>query len=76
MKILEINNTREIPDIIRDLRLDANMTQTELAMRCNVSKCALVNYENGYQMPSIPVLIKMMKSMGIDEIRFYTNGDV
>ena len=74
MKILEINNTKEIPDIIRDLRLDANLTQCELAMRCNVSKCALVNYENGYQMPSIPVLVKMMNAMGIDEIRFYIKG--
>ena len=72
MKILEIESTRDIPDIIHDMRLDAKLTQGELAIKCNVSKCAVVNYENGYQMPSIPVLIKMMRAMGIDEIRVYT----
>lgn len=68
MKIVEIRE-RDIPDIIRGMRLDANLTQDELARKCDVSKCAIVNYENGYQCPSIHILRKIMASFGVHEVR-------
>lgn len=46
-------------------RLQKNMTKKELAVLCNVTPMAITNYENGDRMPSIELISKMAKALGI-----------
>lgn len=46
-------------DIIRELREDKGLTQTELANILNVSRQSISGYENGLVEPTISTLIKL-----------------
>lgn len=44
---------------IKDLRIDADLSQEELADKLGISKRTLLRYENGDSEPTISVLIKI-----------------
>lgn len=44
---------------IRDLRIDNDLTKTELADKLDISERTLARYETGESEPTISVLIKM-----------------
>lgn len=50
-----------IGDRIKQLRLDAKMTQPELAARLDVTRSAVAAYENNTRQPSFQVLIKLVE---------------
>lgn len=50
-----------IGDRIKQLRLDAKMTQPELAARLNVTRSAVATYENNTRQPSFHVLAKLVE---------------
>lgn len=68
MVIVEYDD-RTIGDVIQSLRENQKMTQTELAKRADVSRCAINNYEHGWATPSIQLLRKIMHVLGVDEVR-------
>lgn len=51
----------ELGAIIKNLRTDKHMTQSEFAERLGVTKSAVSAYENGSRLPSYDVLIKMAR---------------
>lgn len=46
-------------DRIKQLRLDAKMTQPELAKRLDVTRSAVAAYENNSRQPSFQILIRL-----------------
>ena len=44
---------------IRDLRIDNDLTKTELANKLDISERTLARYETGESEPTISILIKM-----------------
>ena len=48
-----------IGDRIKQLRLDAKMTQPELAKKLNVTRSAVATYENNTRQPSFHVLVRL-----------------
>jgi transcriptional regulator with XRE-family HTH domain len=46
-------------DRLRALREDADLTQSELAKAVNVTREAIKNYENGYRLPSVEILVSL-----------------
>lgn len=71
MVIVEYDD-RTIGEVIRERRLDRQMSRTDLAKKANVSRCALENYENGYTVPTILLLRKVLHALGVDEVRIRT----
>lgn len=71
MVIVEYDD-RTIGDVIKDRRLERQMSRTDLARKANVSRCAIENYENGYTTPSILLLRKLLHALGVDEVRIRT----
>ena len=53
-----------IQDLIRRGRLDAGLTQSELAARAQTSQPALARYETGATMPSLPTLERILRACG------------
>ena len=56
---------------LKDARLKKGMTQEELASAVGVSKGAIGNYESEVSSPKEPILIKLMKVLGIDANYLY-----
>lgn len=50
---------------IKELRLNRNMSQVELAKKLFVSKQSVSNWENENIMPSVEMLIKISKIFGV-----------
>lgn len=71
MVIVEYDE-RTIGDVIKELRQDKQMTQTELARKADVSRCAIQNYEQGWAVPSILLLRKILHALGVHEVRIPT----
>jgi len=46
-------------NILRNLRLQANLSQAELAQKLGISRSAISSYENGTRRPNHNMLIKM-----------------
>ena len=44
---------------LKDLRVDVDLTQEQLATRLNITRSALANYENGLREPGYEILIKI-----------------
>ena len=63
---------RTIGEEIHRLRKEQNLNQTQLAERAHVSKCSIVNYENGYQIPTLVALRKIFHALGVKEVRIKT----
>ena len=49
----------ELSQNIRFYRKSMNMTQEQLASKLNGKKSLVSNYENGYSVPDIEILIKL-----------------
>ena len=72
MRILEFDS-RKFGETLRELRLDKNWTQAELAARLNhISLSGVKNYEQGVALPSVQGLITIARALNIDEIRIDT----
>lgn len=64
-------------DTLRQLRLDKNMTQEELAKKlwyCSIS--TVKNYEAGVALPTTAKLIELCRVLGVDEIRINPSRSV
>ena len=60
----------EFSDKLKTLRLQANLTQNELADELSISRQAISNYEQGRSYPSIDILLAMSKlfNQSLDEL--------
>jgi hypothetical protein len=53
-----------IPQAIRQARLDANLSQVDLAARAGTSQSALARYETGAALPTLPTLERLLAACG------------
>jgi uncharacterized protein len=53
-----------IPQTIHQARLDANLSQVNLAARAGTSQSALARYETGAALPTLPTLERLMAACG------------
>lgn len=58
---------------IREIRQENKMTLIEVATKANVSKSLLSKIENGRTIPSLPVLIQIIKALGTDLNHFFSD---
>lgn len=54
----------EIPQALRRARLDANLSQVDLAARAGTSQSALARYETGAALPTLPTLERLLAACG------------
>ncbi|EDS77586.1 helix-turn-helix domain protein [Clostridium botulinum C str. Eklund] len=50
---------------IKMLRLEKNLTQSELAKIAGISRVAIGNYERGTRIPNIDILLNISKALGV-----------
>jgi len=55
----------DVADTIRAARLDAGLTQTQLAERCGTSQATLSAYEHGRKTPSAETLSRILAAVGV-----------
>lgn len=65
----------EIGKKIRDLRIQKNLTQEELADRCELSKGFISQLERDLTSPSIATLIDILQCLGTDLKHFFNDSD-
>jgi predicted nucleotidyltransferase/DNA-binding XRE family transcriptional regulator len=53
-----------LPQTIRQARLDASLSQVELAARAGTSQSALARYETGAALPTLPTLERLLAACG------------
>ena len=53
-----------IPEVIHRARLDANLSQVDLAARAGTSQPALARYETGASLPTLPTLERLLVACG------------
>lgn len=53
-----------LPRSIRQARLDASLSQVELAARAGTSQSALARYETGAALPTLPTLERLLAACG------------
>jgi hypothetical protein len=53
-----------IPETIRQARLDANLSQMDLAAKAGTSQSALARYETGASLPTLPTLERLLAACG------------
>ena len=70
MVIVEYEDNN-IGEVIRERRLDLQMTQKELARKANISPASLRLYEEGHQTPTINMLRNIMKNLDVNEVRLW-----
>ncbi len=56
---------------IKELRVKNNLTQEELASRCELSKSFLSQLENNLTTPSLPTLMNIVEALGINMETFF-----
>ena len=59
-------------DKLREMRKEKGWTQAQLARVSGCNGITITNYENGYRLPRLDILIKLGKALGVEEIRFST----
>ena len=60
---------------IKNLRLSCNLTQEELADRCELTKGYISQLENDLTSPSIATLIDILSALGTDLKEFFSDRD-
>ena len=60
---------------IKELRLSCNLTQEELADRCELTKGYISQLENDLTSPSIATLIDILSALGTDLKEFFSDVD-
>lgn len=63
----------EIGAKLRELRLQKNLTQEELAARCELSKGFISQVERDLTSPSIATLVDLLESLGTNPRAFFTD---
>lgn len=63
----------ELGEKIKDLRLACNLTQEELADRCELTKGYISQLENDLTSPSIATLIDILAALGTDLKEFFSD---
>ncbi len=58
---------------IREIRLSKNVTLTEIAERADISKSLLSKIENGRTVPSLPVLLSIIRTLNMSPSDFFNN---
>lgn len=53
-----------VPKVILQARLDANLTQVDLAARAGTSQPTLARYETGAALPTLPTLERLLAACG------------
>ena len=61
----------EIGENLKQLRIRANLTQEELASRCDLSKGFISQVERGLTSPSIATLVDILDSLGTNLNEFF-----
>lgn len=56
---------RSIGNSLREYRIKHNYTEKEMATKCNISKQAWSNYENGNRNPDVAMLDSIAKEFGL-----------
>lgn len=56
---------RKLGSRIRVLRVEAQITQEQLAWDCDLDKGFLSQIESGKRMPSVPVLFQLARRLGV-----------
>ncbi len=64
-----------IGEKIRQLRIKTNLTQSELAYRCDLSKGFISQLERGLTSPSIATLIDILECLGTNLKDFFNEQD-
>lgn len=54
----------EIPRLLRQARVDANLSQVDLAKRAGTSQSTLARYEAGAALPTLPTLERLLAACG------------
>ena len=54
-------NMYAFPDIIRNLRTQAGLTQSDLAKRLSITRSSVNGWEMGLSAPSIPLIVELSK---------------
>jgi transcriptional regulator with XRE-family HTH domain len=65
----------EIGARIKQLRIQNDLTQEELASRCELTKGYLSQLENGLTTPSLPTLMDIVEALGTDMSTFFKEAD-
>lgn len=65
----------EIGSKIKDLRVGKNLTQEELADRCELSKGFISQLERDLTSPSIATLVDILQCLGTDLKHFFADDD-
>ena len=71
MTIWEFNSYNFGHDL-KLLREERRLTQTQLAKRAKININSVQNYESGYRLPKLEILIDIARVLGVDEIRIDT----
>ncbi|MBO4594689.1 MAG: helix-turn-helix transcriptional regulator, partial [Clostridia bacterium] len=64
-----------IGEKIKDLRLSCELTQEELADRCELTKGYISQLENDLTSPSIATLIDILSALGTDLKEFFSSDE-
>lgn len=65
----------EIGEKIRRLRIEKQLTQEELANRCELSKGFILQVENDLTSPSIATLIDILHTLGTNLKEFFNDNE-
>ena len=71
MNILEFDSCTFGSDL-RRLREEKDLTQEQLAKKAGVHLQTLYNYEQGFRLPKLDILLDIALVLGVDEIRIST----
>ena len=63
----------EIGARIRRIRIEKNMSQTELAMECEFEKASMSRIESGQANPTISTLFKISQALEVDLAVFFSD---
>jgi DNA-binding XRE family transcriptional regulator len=58
-------------DWLKEKRLEANLTQEEVAVKVGVNRATVTKIENGSRTPSIWLAKRLGETLGFDWTRFY-----
>jgi transcriptional regulator with XRE-family HTH domain len=61
---------------LREMRKDKNVTLQELAEEAGVTKSLVSQIENGRSIPSLPVLLNLIKALALDFNQFFKDIDL
>lgn len=60
---------------VEKIRLEKGMTMAELARKSGIAVSHIYNIENGLKMPSLRVICKLAKTLGVEPSELYSCDD-